>query len=76
MTSVEPSLSRLIRTWSPCDSITEASVTCGMPSRSASIAGTTEPDASVDAIPQITRSAPASALIFSMALASTSEVAM
>ena len=34
-----------------------------------------QPDASVEAIPQTTRSAPASALIFSIALASTSEVA-
>jgi hypothetical protein len=66
----------LIRTWSPCDSITEASVTCGMPRRSASMAGTTEPEASVEAIPQITTSAPASALIFSIALANTSDVAM
>ena len=74
MTSVEPSLSRLMRTWSPCDSTTEASVTCGMPRRSASIAGTTEPEASVEAMPQTTRSG-RSALIFSIALASTSEVA-
>ncbi len=65
-----------MRTWSPWDSITEASVTCGRPRRSASIAGTTLPEASVDAIPHTTRSvAPLSALIFSTALASTSEVA-
>ena len=39
MTSVAVSPSRLTRTWSPCVSTTEASVTCGTPSRSASMAG-------------------------------------
>ena len=56
ITSVAVSPSRLIRTWSPCVSTTEASVTCGTPSRSASIAGTTPIVPSVDAMPHITRS--------------------
>ncbi len=76
MTSVAVSPSRLMRTWSPCDSTTEAKVTWGRSRRSASIAGTTEPEASVEAMPHMTRSTGFSAPAFSMALASTSEVAM
>src|SRR6478609_1186807 len=75
MTSVAVSPSRLIRTWSPWNSTTEASVTCGRPRRSASIAGTTLIPASVEARPPTTRSTGVSAPIFSMALASTREVA-
>ena len=51
MTSVAVSPSRLIRTWSPWVSTTEASVTCGSPRRSASIAGTTLIAPSVEAMP-------------------------
>ncbi len=50
----------------------DANVTCGSPRRSASIAGTTLIEPSVDAMPQSTRSA----LCCSIALASTSEVAI
>ena len=72
MTSVAVSPSRLIRNSLPCDSITEPSVTCGRSRRSASIAGTTLPVASVDAIPHITTS---TSPIFWIAAASTCEVA-
>ncbi|CAB4726077.1 unannotated protein [freshwater metagenome] len=73
MTSVAVSPSRLARTWSPWVSTTEAKVTCGRPRRSASIAGTTLMPASVEAMPHMIRSAGPT---FSIALASTSEVAM
>ena len=73
-TSVAASPSRLIRTWSPWVSTTDASVTCGSPSRSASIAGTTLIAPSVEAIPHTTRSTFADSPSFSTALASTSEV--
>ena len=74
MTSVAVSPSRLMRTWSPWVSTTEASVTCGRPRRSASIAGTTLIEPSVEAMPHMTRR-PAGSPTFSIALASTSEVA-
>ena len=75
MTSVAVSPSRLIRTWSPWVSITEAKVTCGRSRRSASIAGTTLIAPSVEAMPHTTRSTGVSAPAFSIALASTSDVA-
>ena len=68
--------SRLIRTWSPWVSTTEASVSWGSPSRSASIAGTTLIEPSVEAMPHMTRSYGAVTPAFSTALASTSEVAI
>src|SRR3954452_11769799 len=67
-----------MRTWSPCVSTFEANVSWGRESRSASIAGTTLIEPSVEDIPHITRSyaapAPSPPAPLSIALASTSEV--
>src|SRR5680860_47814 len=74
-TSVAVSPSRRIFTFEPSTVISEPKVTCGTPSRSASIAGTTLIDPSVEAIPHTTRSQGLSLPVFLIASASTSDVA-
>ncbi len=66
-----PSLSRLMLTVPPSTESAPAKVAWLMPSRSATIEGTTDISASVEAMPVRMRSKP----VFSRALASTSEVA-
>ena len=71
--SVALSPSRRIVAVSPSTVSSEAKVTCGRPSRSASMAGTTDMMPSVEAMPVRTRSGRP---IFSIALASTRDVAI
>ena len=73
ISSTPASVTRVIETFFPAGSTStfDAKVNCAASSRSASIAGTTLIRASVDSVPQITRSKPP----FSITAASTAEVA-